>query len=164
MKYLGTEVRGGVFKIAPELPLLRFGSKPGTKKRIRKFNMDKEDDRAMFEAVIESKPYNDGVIVYVDSPEETKAKAKKVKQAQKLEAIKEALDTGVLSVTDMNRMEAPDLHKLADSIGAECNYYDSVRDHYKPLRKEVLIKNIRVLLGIPLNAKAKEKENVSPVT
>ena len=88
MKYLGTEVRGGVFKIAPELPLLRFGSKPGTKKRIRKFNMDKEDDRAMSEAVIESKPYNDGVIVYGDSSAEIKVKAKKVNQSKKLSAKK----------------------------------------------------------------------------
>ena len=162
IKYLGTEARGANFVIGPDLPLLRFGDAPGTNKRIRKFHMDKPEEKAMFEAVIESKPYKNGQIIYVESPEEIKAKAKKIKQGETLKTIKEALDTGIMSVTDMNRMESPDLLKLADSIGAECMYYNKASDKYQSLRKEVLIKNIRLLLGIAMNAKEKQKEE-SPV-
>ena len=143
VKYLGTAARGVMFKIAPELPLLRFGHTAGTKKHIRKFNMDKDDERAMFEAVLESKPFNDGVIVYIDSPDEVKAKQKAKKQSEQLVAIKNALDTDVLTLTDMNKMTAPKLFDLADSIGAKCT--DKLG---KPYRKELLIRGIRIVLGI----------------
>ena len=153
IKYLGTEARGVMFKIAPELPLLRFGDEAGTKKHIRKFNMDKDDERAMYEAVIKSKPFESGQIVHIDSPEELKAKAKAKEQSERLVGIKGALDTGVLTLTDMNKMTAPKLFDLADSIGAKCT--DRLG---KPYRKELLIRGIRIQLGIQKDD-GEEQEN-----
>lgn len=163
VKYLGTEARGVKFKIAPGLPLLGFGDEPGTKKHIRKFNMDKKEEREIFEAVLDSTPFKKGEIIYVKSPDEIKAMAKAKKQAEKLEILKNALETGVLTVTDMNKKTSPELFDLADSIGAECTYYNKASDKHQSLRKEILIKNIRELLGLPQNMKEKEQEQTAPV-
>lgn len=155
-KYIGVMERGAVYSMGADLPLLRFGDLPGTKKFIKILHLDKEEDRKMWEAVQESKPYKTGKIIYIKSPEEVQAEAKKKKQEETLASIKKAMDEGFLTITDMNVMPADKVKEMADSIGAETEYFDTKRKVTKTLRKELLIRNIKLKLGVSLTNKETE--------
>lgn len=147
-KYLGTFQRGLIVILGEDVPPLRFGDEKTTsKKHIISFDMNNPEKRKQFETAIKSAPYDRGEIVYIDSPEEMRAKAKAKKQKGTLDNYKKMLSTGIFQLTEIENKKMDPLKLFAEQIGAEYECYNWKNKQIQPLRKEIILKNIRELLG-----------------
>ena len=161
VKYLGVHQRGVCYAIHPDLPLLRFPDVPETDKFIKVLNMDDKEHCRMYEEVKKSKPYKNGQIFYIKSPEEVQEEARLKRAAEELATLKSVLKKGYFTLMDFYQMSSEKAFELAEKIGAVTSY-ESVskggKVTVKPLRKEVLVKNIKELLGVELTGKEKVLE------
>jgi len=147
-KYLGTFQRGATIILGNGVPPLKFGDEKTTsKKHVLVFDMSDPVKREQYEAAVKSEAFKKGTIVYIESPEELKAKAKAKKQKETLESYRNMLKTGIFQLTEIRNKKMKALIAFADQIGAEYEFYNAKNKQIQPYRKEIILKNIYDLLG-----------------
>jgi hypothetical protein len=151
VRMYGTEERGMFLILSADLPPAKFGDNPGLH-HILTLDMEHpvmksgvqisaEIQQRMAMAIENSKPFKDGRVFYVKSPEELKEESKRKEQQKFREDLIRQLSSGVVKL-DLER-DMDGLCELADKIGAV--YLDK---NGKRSMKHAIQKNIRDALGI----------------
>lgn len=151
VKMYGTEERGMVLILSGDLPPARFKDHPG-KHHIIQLDMNNparkdgaelsaEIQRKMAMAIENSKPFKQGRVFYLKSPEEMAEEKKREEQKKFREELIHQLSGGVIALNLERTVD--ELCELAEKIGAV--YLDK---NGKKSMKHAIQKNIRDALGI----------------
>jgi len=141
-KLLGTSARGLVQALPGDLPNIRFSNEPGGK-YFKSFDMSDDLQRKMYEAALETKSFERGLIFKVKSAKELEADEKKAKQRKKLDFYLNAIHKEGMAPPNYKEMDFKKLCGLADSIGA--NWVDK---NGNPSPHVAIVKNITELLEL----------------
>ena len=148
-RMLGTGQRGLTVILGEDIPPLRFDDgKTQSGKHVLTFDLNDPIKKLQYETAVKSAAFDRGEVVYIESPEELKKKAKKAEQEKTLNDVTKLIKTGVFSVAQLSKKHIDSLTEFADSIGAEYNYYNPKNKTMTLHKKATILSNVYEKLGI----------------
>lgn len=148
----GTEERGMVLILPGELPPARFGDNPGVhhfcildmENNVTRdgITITAETQQKMAMELEKTKPFINGRVKYVKSPDELRMEERKKEQEKFMGELKESLSEGILEL-NLEEKSMEQLCHLAEKIGAVY-----LNKNGKVTLKNVIVKNIKELLGL----------------